>query len=200
MSDSVALVAVERVAQEVSNQISVNKPLVEKIATRMNISTEEAKKRVVESIARMALRMTDNNEEMAVTAIVVVDGRQNRLPQCARLLKRHPRDVVSVAYEIKSEMSVSTAPLRFLCQIMERTDADKEGEASRIQGLLDELAMKATSKKQEWAFHHRIREEVNAGRLIETVVEEILDELANRANEDSTMSEAYNEAYWRLSQ
>lgn len=195
MSDSVALVAVGRVVKQVRNHVSVSQALIGRVASSRGITVEQAKDRIITSAAKLALKLTDNDERAASTALIIVRGKQNRLAQCAKLLRKHPESVVSAAYEIKEELAVATAPLRFLCELVEHTDADADGEASRIQGLLDEIAMKAVSKEQEWYFHHRIRNGVQSGRFIEAIIDEILQELEDQSDEGEKISHAQSEAY-----
>ena len=54
---------------------------------------------------------------------------------------------------------------------------DSEGEALKLRALLEEVAMKAVSKEQEYALHHRIEEMLDEGHLLETIEDKILGDL-----------------------
>lgn len=180
MSNSVALVAVARVATAVENEVVLSQKMVDHLVENRGLSISEARTQVLHSAVSTALTLTKNDEVAARQALVIVRGRINRLPQCTKLLRKHDSNVVSTAYELKDELSVADTSLRTLCQLVEMTDGDLEGEASKLRGLLDEVAMKAVSNRQRWYFNNRIREALEAGRLIEAVEDEILDELAQR--------------------
>ncbi|KND48614.1 MAG: hypothetical protein AB200_02710 [Parcubacteria bacterium C7867-005] len=180
MSNSVALVAIDRVAKDVRGEISVSDRLVTRIAAKRNITPGEARERIIASTVRSALKLSNNDEKIATTALVIVHGKSNRLPQCTRLLRKHDASTVSVAYEVKGELAMSNVSLRVLCQFVDFTDRDMEGEVSELRDVLEEIAMKVPSKEYEWSLHHRLREGLERGRPLAAMRDEIMDEIDRR--------------------
>jgi hypothetical protein len=178
--NKVALVSVNRVVAQVRRHVGIDETLITKIARKKVITREEARNRILSSITKTALQHSGGDEKKAGTALIIVNGKSNRLAQCAKLLRQHPPKVVRTAYEMKEELGHSSAPLRLLCQLLEHTDTDMEGESTRVRAMLDELGMSADSPRQEAALFHKVLKEVRKGRLIEAVVEEIIDEVEVR--------------------
>lgn len=195
MSDKVALVAVERVIAMVRREVVVSEELITYFAESKSSTREEAREKILSSAVRLALKHAGNNESVASSALVVVNGRQNRLPQCLKLMRKHRLHIVEAAYEIKSELAASNVSLRMLCEFLDHTDGDVEGEAYQLKGLLEEIAMKSYSREQEWALHARIKEELSAGRLVESIVDEILLEMERIDAEYEEMRLARSRAY-----
>ena len=175
MSDSVALV--RQVVESVKSVVEVDDQLVEKMATRKGVSTRVARLGIIASAAKRALALTKDDVGAATTALVVVNGKANRLPQCVKLLRKHGARTVRTAYELKDELMASNISLRHLCELVRTTDEDSEGEALKLRALLEEVAMKAVSKEQEYALHHRIEEMLDEGHLLETIEDKILGDL-----------------------
>jgi len=182
MSNSVALVTadtIEIVVRTVRSKIQVHEHLINHFTNTRQMSRESAIERILTISARTALRLAKNDEAIASKALMIVGAKVNRLPQCTKLLRRHDSEVVALAYEMKDEISISDASLRMLCRFLEYTDLDIEGEVSKLRGLLEEVAMKAHSEKQEWYMHHRIEELLRQGHLIESIEDEILELIRN---------------------
>lgn len=180
MSNSVALVAVNRVVAQVRRHIEADPALVERVARKKGIAVTVAAREILVHAAEMALKYTKGDERKAGMALMITHGRVNRLPQCAALLRKFPSKTVRVAYGIKDELRISDASLRALCDLVESTDGDPEGEASRIKMVLEELGVYAQTRKQMHYFHARLREGIGAGRLLETVAMEIIDDVEKR--------------------
>ncbi len=177
MSDSVALVAVNRVVQNIRSKITVNESLVARIVANNGLNLADAKTSVLINMAKKALALTHGDEKSAVTALVIIDGRVNRLPQCAKLLRKHTEPTVRAAYEMKDDLSFSDTSLRVLCKLVEKTDGDAEGEMNRLRDLLDMVAMGASSDRHQWYLCHIIEDRLEAGHMIESVEEEIMEML-----------------------
>ncbi len=197
---SVALVAVERVVVQVRRHVNVDDNLARKLSVRRKISIETAKEQLLFDAVKVALEYSKGDEKKAGMAMIITDGRINRIPQCAKLLRRYDSKIVRVAYEVKETLSVSMVSLRNLCELVRNSDGDPEGEASRIQVVMDELASRELTRKQKFFFYRRVREEVKAGRLIEAVVGEILDELDRREEANLKEGVARAEIYDRVYQ
>jgi len=197
MSNAVAMVPVDRVVAKIRRHVEVSDKLAHKVAHRKNISVDVAKEELLTAATKVALKYARGNEKKAGMALIITGGKINRLPQCAKLLRIYDSKVVRVAYEIKEDLSVSSASLRAICDLVESTDGDPEGESSRIQAVLDELATQAISKKHQFYFHRRLRDEVRAGRLIEAVCDEILEEIVRLEREKAVEAAARSEIYER---
>jgi hypothetical protein len=62
-----------------------------------------------------ALRLTEGEEETAAAAVVITDGRPNRLRRCVELLQRFGREVTERAYHIHDHLLYSHCNLQDLC-------------------------------------------------------------------------------------
>jgi hypothetical protein len=195
MDKKTTLAVVDRMVLSVSERITPNQEEVASVATSKGISLVEAEKRIIASAVQVALRHTNNDEKMATKALVIVNGRQNRLPQCVKLLQKHSEETVVAAYEIKSELAEANPSIRSLCDMMSCTDGDMEGEAFQLRGLLEEIGMNAISDEQEWAFHAQIVVALKNGRFVESVVEDILSQLKSDSEEYEEIRSARSRAY-----
>ncbi len=197
----VALVSVTNVMAHVRRHVTLDDDLTARVVRTKKIPLEEARDHVLRSSTTIALRYSGGDERKAGMALIITNGRPNRLPQCAKLLRIFPDRVVRTAYEIKDELSYSNASLRLLCKLVSHTDQDVEGEATRVRAMLDELVMGTQSPRDEIRLFRRVLREVESGHLIESVVQGILGELeeTNKAQneEDEVRNEIYNRVFER---
>jgi hypothetical protein len=177
MSDSVALVAIERVKNRVRNEVHISESHAALLSRSRNVSVQVARDHLLSKAVEKALHFAKNDERVATTALVITAGRVNRLPQCTHLLRKHEERTVRTAYDIKDELAIASTSLRVLCQMLEHTDEDVAGEATRLRDLLEQIAISAVSDKQQWFFYHRIRQMLSEGHMIESIEDEILERM-----------------------
>lgn len=173
MKKRLSTALVRRLVDEISDEIRPDEQVVRRFAEVKNLPEQVVRNRIVRSAVRRALHLTGGDENRAKTALTIVNGRQPRLPQCVKLLTRHREETVALAYEARGDCAVSSVSLSNLCRMLEHTDEDIDGEAGALIVALDEIAIRADSKRKEWFFHQLIVRRLRDGQMMEAISDEV---------------------------